>query len=374
MRTADVIVIGGGIAGASAAYELGRSARVLLLEAESQPGFHATGRSAALFTETYGNAVVRALTRASRAFYEEPPAEFPADLLTPRGTLHVATDAERAELAALLADPDVRAATKTVSTDEALRLVPILKPDSAVEALFEPGAMDVDTAALHQACLRGARARAAEIVTDARVTALERRYGLWRLETTAGPAEAPMVIDAAGAWADEVARLAGLPPAGLAPLRRTAITIAAPDGLDPRPWPMVIAADESVYFKPDAGRILVSPADETPSEACDVQPEEEDVAMAAWRFEEMTGRPVRRIESRWAGLRTFAPDRTPVVGPDPDGAGFFWLAGQGGYGFQTAPALARLTAALALGEALPLDLAAISGLTGAVQPGRFRDG
>jgi D-arginine dehydrogenase len=204
------------------------------------------------------------------------------------------------------------------------------------------------------------------------VTALERRYGLWRLETTAGPAEAPMVIDAAGAWADDVAGLAGLSPVGLAPLRRTAITIAAPDGFDPRPWPMVIAADESVYFKPDAGRILVSPADETPSDPCDAQAEEEDVALAAWRFEEMTGRAVRRIESRWAGLRTFAPDRTPVVGPDPEAEGFFWLAGQGGYGFQTAPALARLTAALVLGEVLPADLAGIEGLAAAVNPGRFR--
>ena len=370
-RTAEVVVIGGGIAGASAAFEIGREARVLVLEAESQPGFHATGRSAALFTETYGNAIVRALTRASRSFYEAPPAGFPEALLTPRGTLHVATAEQAHELAALEADPDVSAATQRLDAREALALVPILKPEAATEALFEPGAMDVDTNALHQACLRGARARAAEIVTDARVTGLEHRHGLWRIETTAGEVETPMVVNAAGAWADQVAALAGLTPVGLAPLRRTAITIAAPQDLDVRAWPMVIAADESVYFKPDAGRLLVSPADETPSNPCDAQPEEEDVALAAWRYEEMTGQAVRRIESRWAGLRTFAPDRTPVAGADPDAEGFFWLAGQGGYGFQTAPALARLTAALVLGEALPADLAAIPGLTEAVRPERF---
>lgn len=356
MKTADVIVIGGGIAGAGAAFELSARARVLVLEAEAQAGYHASGRSAALFTETYGNAAVRALTRASRAFYETPPDGFPRPLLTPRGTLFAATEAMLGDLEALRADPDIAAATEPLGPDEARALVPLLKPEACAAGLYEPGARDVDTAGLHQGFVRAARTRGAEFVTDAQVTALSRSEGRWAVRWAGGAAEAPVVVNAAGAWADEVAALAGIAPVGLAPLRRTAITIAAPDGLDVRAWPMVIAADESVYFKPDAGRILVSPADETPSEPCDAAPDEEDVALAAWRFEEATGVPVRRIESRWAGLRTFAPDRSPVVGEDPEAPGFVWLAGQGGYGFQTAPALSRLVAALALGEAPPADL------------------
>jgi D-arginine dehydrogenase len=254
----------------------------------------------------------------------------------------------RAYLERLAADEDVAVAARPLDAAEAHARVPILR--EVVSALFEPLAADIDTSALHQAYLREAKLQGAQMVLDARAESISRRGGRWCVQTSAGTIEADVLVNAAGAWAEGIAELAGLPPIGLAPLRRTAIVVDPPAKMDTRAWPMVITADESLYFKPDAGRLLISPADETPSAPCDAQPELEDVAVAAFRFAALTGFEVRRIHSRWAGLRTFSRDRNPVIGFDPLAEGFFWLAAQGGYGFQTAPALAAIAARLIRGE------------------------
>ncbi len=342
---ADILVIGAGIAGASAAYELAAERRVIVLEQEAQAGFHSTGRSAALFSETYGNATVRALSRESRPFLTAPPDGFgETPLLTPRGAMFVAGEAERPHLDALAADAEPGALVP-LSGDEVRSRVPVLRPEASAAGLYEAGAMDIDVATLHQGYLAGLRRRGGRLVTDAGVTALRREAGVWTAATRAGDFAAPIVVNAAGAWADTVAALAGLAPLGLAPKRRTVALIPGPD-TDFAAWPLVIEAGERFYFKPDAGRLLISPADETDTPPTDAQPEDLDVAIAVDRIERATTLSIRRITHRWAGLRTFAPDRTPVCGFDPAAEGFFWLAGQGGYGIQTAAALAKRTARL----------------------------
>ncbi|MBW7852351.1 MAG: FAD-binding oxidoreductase [Rhodospirillales bacterium] len=366
MADFDVVVIGAGIAGASAAYELAATRRVLVVERESQPGYHATGRSAAVFAESYGNPIIRAITAASRAFYEAPPSGFAdAPLWRPRGALIIGRADQRPALERLHAEVSALVAgARLVDAAEALRLVPILKPDYVAGGMLDPAAMELDVNAIHQGYLRGLRRRGGAVVLDAEVLGIERSGGLWRVTTRAGAFAAPVVVNATGAWADAVAEMAGARPLGLRPLRRTAVVFDPPFGVAVDGWPMVIDADEEFYFKPDAGRLLASPADETPSAPCDAQPDEIDVATALARFEEATGVEVRRIGHKWAGLRTFMPDRSPAVGFDPAVEGFFWLAGQGGYGIQTAPALARIAAALLRGEALPPDVAAL-GVTAA---------
>jgi D-arginine dehydrogenase len=237
--------------------------------------------------------------------------------------------------------------------------------------MYEPAAMDIDVHALHQGFLRGLRARGGRVVTDAEVRSLRRRDGLWTAETTAGTFAAPIVVNAAGAWADEVARLAGIGTVGLVPKRRTAFTIEPPEGVAPSGWPAVVDVAETFYFKPESGRLLVSPADETPMPPCDVQPDEIDVASAAARLEAATTLQVRRIAHKWAGLRSFVADKTPVAGFAPDAEGFFWLAGQGGYGIQTSPAMGRVAAALAAGRGLPPDIAARGVTEAALSPARY---
>ena len=368
----DVIVIGAGMAGASAAYEMAAHHSVLLLEREAQPGYHTTGRSAALFSETYGNRIIRGLTVGSRPFYLAPPDGFAtAPLLTPRGTLLIARTDQMDRLAAWAAEaaalvPSVRMLTQA----EALAAVPILRPGYVAGAAAEPGAMDIDVNALHQGYLRGARSRGATLVTDATTTALEASAHGWTVTTTAGTWAARMVVNAAGAWADTVAALAGARPRGVQPMRRTALTVDLPSGLDATTWPMVCDLDEDFYFKPDAGRLLLSPADETPMPPCDVQPDELDVALCIDRIQAAADLPVRRVVRSWAGLRSFAPDRTPVVGFDPAAPGFFWLAGQGGYGIQTAPAMGRLAAALLAGQGVPDDLEALGVTAAGLAPTR----
>ena len=368
----DVIVIGAGIAGASVAYELAAARRVLLLERESQPGYHTTGRSAALFTETYGNATMRALTRASKAFLVQPPAGFsPTPLLTPRGTLLVARaeqlpalERARDECAALVGN------LAWWSGEEVRARVPCFAPEQVAAGLLEPDAMDIDVHALHQGYLRGLRARDGALVCNAEVRALSRYRGHWRVQTPAGEFAAPLLVNAAGAWADGIGRLAGARPIGLVPMRRTAITFDPPAGAAVEHWPAVIDIDEQWYFKPDAGRLLASPADETPSPPCDAQPDEYDVALLVDRLARLTTVQVPRIRARWAGLRSFVADRTLVAGFDAQADGFFWLAGQGGYGIQTAPAAARVSAALVSGEPIPSDVAAVGVDAEALSPSR----
>lgn len=359
MVTADFLIIGAGIAGASIGYELAAAGRVIVLERELQAGYHATGRSAALFSEIYGNPVVRALSRASRGFLLDPAQGFSdIPLLRPRGVLYIAAADELADLTEFRAAPDVASHTYELSTQQALELVPILRKDRAVHCAYEPDAMDVEAAGLHQSYLRGLRQRGGRVITNCSVGSLEFAAGNWSVRAGDEVFVAPILVNAAGAWADEIAALAGIRAIGLEPKRRTALLIQPPAGLTVDRWPMVMDIRETFYFKPDAGKLLVSPADETASAPCDAQPDDLDVAVAVDRLEQATTLSVQRVTHRWAGLRSFVADRSPVAGFDADRDGFFWLAGQGGYGFQTAPALSRAAAALVLRKEIPSDIAA----------------
>lgn len=368
----EVIVVGGGIAGVSAAAALARTRRTLLIERESQPGYHTTGRSAALYTPHYGVPVVRQLNLAGGAFYRDPPPGF-ADhpLLTPRGAMYIAAgdglDLHEAEYAAArAADP----AVSRLSPDAARDLVPILRPGYLAAAFLDPAAADMDVNSILQGFLRQLRALGGTIVTDAHVTGIERRDGLWRVALGERTLAAPALVNAAGAWADPIAALAGLPALGIEPRRRTALIVDPPAGADIARWPAVANLPETFYFKPDAGRLMCSPADETPDLPGDAQPDEMDIAVCVERVQAACDLPVQRIARSWAGLRSFAPDRTPVAGFEPGRDGFFWLAGQGGYGIMTAPALAAITAHLVAGAALPANLAALD--LARLSPARLR--
>lgn len=365
MERCDVIIIGGGIAGASLAMRLAaRGRQVVMLEAEEHPGVHATGRSAAYFAPGYGNAVVRELTLRSAAFFETPPDGFSeTPLLRSRAALFVARADQLAALHAL--HEELGTAVHRLDPLEAIAQLPILRPDYVAGAILDSRGGDADAAALLQGCLRQARRDGAVLKTAARAAEIRRERDLWIVAAGDTQISAPVIVNAAGAWADTIATLAGLAPLGLTPLRRSAVLVPAPKDQDIANWPFVVDADEDFYFKPDAGALLLSPADETPSEPCDAQPEEIDIAVAVDRIEQATTLQVRRVTHRWAGLRTFAPDRSPVAGFDPRAPGFFWLAGQGGYGVQTAPALSEFAAELIVSGAAGGDLAA------ALSPARF---
>jgi D-arginine dehydrogenase len=371
----DFLVVGGGIAGASAGYFLAASGQVTLLEREPVAGYHSTGRSAALFSEYYGNSVVRALTAASRSFYTAPPRGFTTPLLSPRGVLalcpHGAEDRFAEVLAAGLTAP---VPVRELGPREAEQHCPVVRPEWFSRAMLKPAAMDIDVDAVHQGFLRGIRERGGHVVRSATVRGLYRRAGKWRAATTAGEFTAGCVINAAGAWADEIAQLAGLPGTGLTPLRRTACIVAAPAGARASAWPMVADVTETFYVKPESGRLLVSPADATPVPPGDARPDDLDVAAAIDRVQAATTLRIRHVEHAWAGLRCAVPDDTPVVGPAPGETGFIWLAALSGYGIQTAPAAGQLAAALAAGVQPRIDghMAAID--LAALSPGRFLAG
>ncbi len=368
MKHFDFAIIGAGIAGASAAARLAGQARVLLLEQESVPGYHSTGRSAALYSALYGNDTITAITRASRAFFDNPPAgfcEYP--ILSQRGVIYAGSEADAAAIAEIASLP----LAERIETAEAIKRVPILTEESAAHCAWEPDAFDVDVHALHQGFLRTARYAGAELVYGAGVTELNQGANDWRIVTTNGAFSATVVINAGGAWADRIAQLAGVRALGIQPLRRTAMIIDAGIPGDFSRWPAVIAGDESWYIKPDAGLMLASPADETPTDPCDAQPEELDIAICADRIESRTRMQIKRVVRAWAGLRSFAPDRRPVVGYDANVKNFFWLVGQGGYGVQTCPALSEIAAALALRRAIPAHILAEGFDAAAVSPGRF---
>lgn len=368
----DCVVIGGGIAGASIAAWLAPGMDLVVIEAEAHAGYHATGRSAALYSALYGNATIRALTRASRAFFDAPPQGFAAHpLLRPRDCLFLIGPGQQSLGDAFRADPDVRDETRQLDAEATLARVPILARDQVAGSLLDAGSADIDVDGLHQGFLRAAQAAGARLLLDKTVLGLARDGDHWRVHTRGGSFRTPLVVNAAGAWADAVGHLAGIAPVPLQPMRRTAALVDVPGGLDASGWPAIITIDESHYFKPDAGLLLISPADETPSPPCDAQPEELDVAIAVDRFETLTGQAVRRVRHRWAGLRVFSPDRSPVVGFDPTAPGFFWCAGQGGYGIQTAPALGRAAASLAMGRPLPDDLVALGLRAEDLAPRRF---
>jgi len=373
-QSTDVLIIGGGIAGAGAAYEIAAFATVTLLEREPHCGYHSTGRSAASFTENYGNAVVRRLAMASRAFLEAPPPGFcEYALLSPCGLITIA----RADQSDLL-EQQLAVASALVPTivkldsATALARVPILRPECVAAAMIEPGSRELDVSGLHQGFLRGAKARGAAIRVNAGVEAIERRGERWVVETREATFTAPAIINAAGAWADAIAGMAGIEPLGLVPKRRTAFNVPAPAGMDVRGWPMVDDVGGGFYFKPDAGQLLISPADATPSPPEDAQPDDLDVATGVDRFERATTYNVARVSRAWAGLRTFARDATPVVGPDGAASGFIWLAGQGGYGIKTSPILSRVCAALLRGRPLPDELTKLGVTAADLSPDRLR--
>jgi D-arginine dehydrogenase len=352
VRRADIAVVGAGMAGVSLAAEIAGAASVLILEAESRPGYHATGRSAAFWSESYGGPRVQPLTTASGGFLAAPPAGFAAaPFLSPRGAIHVADSKGATALDALWEEFDASEVLLCrMNRAELEAALPDLRPGWD-NGLAEPSCADIDVAALHSAYLRQAKQRGTQLIVDARLQQAERNGGRWRLRTTAGEFEAAILVDAAGAWADEVARIAGERQLGIQPYRRTMVQLrVAPPA--PPSLPLVIDALGRFYFKPEAGgRLWLSPHDETASAPCDSAAEEYDVALAIDRLEQAIDWEVERVEHSWAGLRSFAPDRVPVYGFAPGGRDFFWCAGQGGFGIQTAPAAAKLAAAFLLGTA-----------------------
>lgn len=371
---ADVLVVGAGIAGASVACWLAPEARVVVLEREQQPGYHATGRSAALYMASYGTPQVRALTQASRAFFESPPPGFGEHaLLSPRGAMMVAAPGQEAALQAMW--EVFRASSgqaQRLDAAQACALVPVLRRERVAGAVLEPDAADIDVHALHQGYLRAVRRAGGQLVCDAPVQAAHRADGVWQVRAGARQFEAPVLVNAAGAWADELGALAGAQPLGLQPRRRTAFVFDPPAGLACAAWPMTAGIEEDWYFKPDAGLLLGSPANTDPVAAHDVQPEELDVALGIHRIQEMTTLQIRRPRRTWAGLRSFVADGDLVGGWDDRAEGFFWVAAQGGYGIQTSAAMGQACAALVRGAPLPDSLRAW-GLTPALLgPQRLR--
>ena len=348
MSRYDVAIIGAGIAGASLAAEIAPHARVLILEGEEHPGYHATGRSAAFWSETYGGPDVQPLVIASGDFLRNPPPEMGGEgFLSPRGELFIARRADRAVIDDYVAK--FAALGVALAAVDPVHYCPGLRPEWT-DALYDPTCSDIDVARLHGAYLSAARRAGAELVCDAAVTGLVRERH-WMIETRAGAFTAEILVNAAGAWAEAAGAMAGAPATGIRPLRRTVVQLRV-DPPAPMTLPLVRDAHERFYFKPEAGgRIWLSPHDEIPTDPCDAAPEEIDVAVAIEKLASAVDWRVEAVERRWAGLRTFAPDRLPVYGFDPAVSGLFWCAGQGGFGIQTAPAASKLAAAMLLGTA-----------------------
>jgi D-arginine dehydrogenase len=372
-RTFDFIIVGAGMAGASSAYFLSEKDSVLLLEMESQPGYHTTGRSAALFAPSYGNEQIRALSIGGQPFFMGPPEGFTENpLLTPRGALFIARDDQMATMNALYDDiSTVLPSVKKLDSHQVRDLVPVIRKDYVAGGLLDRESMDMDVHGLHQGFLRGARARGAELVPDSLVDEIVRENGTWQVMAGGEKHTGKVVINAAGAWCDNLADLVGARRVGLVPKRRTAMIFDGPADMAFADWPAFVDADEEFYARPESGAMLGSPADETPMEPCDVQPEELDIAIAVDRLQKATTLEFKRITRSWAGLRSFVADKTPVVGFDPEVEDFFWLAGQGGYGIQTAPGMGRVSSALAAGEVIPDDLLATGVSKEALSAKRF---
>lgn len=342
-----VVVIGGGIAGVSAAYHLALSgADVTLLEQETTLAFHSTGRSAALYFENYGAEANRPLTRASRSFFDNPPAGLVDHmLLGKRGALWVGRPDQSGSLDELLDEGTRRGGSaRWLEPDEAVALVPVLRKGLVGGGVWEPEALDMDVAAIHQGFVRGLRAAGAEIVTSSRVSSLDRGQVGWKVGTNGRDFEADVIVNAAGSWCDQVGAMAGAMTIGLQPMRRTAFTVPGNEAW--AGWPLVSNSENEFYFRPDGSQILCSLAEENPTDPCDARPEQLDIALAIDRINTHTTLDIRVVRSSWTGLRSFVKDRAMVIGFDPVVPQFFWLAGQGGTGIQTAPAAGELTAAI----------------------------
>jgi D-arginine dehydrogenase len=340
----DVAIVGAGIAGASLAAALAPHRSVLIIEAEDQPGYHSTGRSNALWHETYGGPMVAPMTTASKAFFDE------GGFLTQRSIITLARSEDMPAVeqfeAAFANSPVV---LERLDRDQLADAVPGLRHDWQI-GVHEAACFDIDVAGFHAAVLGKARQAGAHIATRARLLAAQHRDGHWRLETKTGVFDAGLIVNAAGGWADSVAELAGVAPLGITAYRRTITQLRLATEVDPR-LPFVIDINGSFYFRPEGNnRVWLSPHDETATPACDAAPEELDIAIAIDQFQQVVDWPIAAVERSWAGLRSFAPDRLPIYGFDPECPEFFWCAGQGGFGIQTAPAAARLCAALILGQ------------------------
>jgi D-arginine dehydrogenase len=372
MQTTDFLVVGGGIAGLSVAYELSYYGSVIVLEAESAPGYHSTGRSAAVMSENYGPWIWRRLVTASRSFLETPPDGFTeVPLVSPRGALFLALDDEQTTLRNQADELASRGAVvDLMAPSEALRLCPVVRAEKFALALYEPDCLDIDTSALMGGYGRALRRRGGQLLTNSRVVGLSRNEQTWRVLTDHTEFSAAVVINAAGGWVQKIGRIAGLGHRNVVPFRRTAVTFDPPAGSNIKTWPMTFDVAETFYFKPEAGRIMVSPVDMAPSEPGDAQADELETAIAIHRIHEFTRMGVKTISHKWGGLRTFASDHEPVIGPDPEAANFIWLAGQGGNGVMGAAAAARLAASFAVASEIPREIAALGITPQAVSPGR----
>ncbi|RJT22697.1 FAD-binding oxidoreductase [Chakrabartia godavariana] len=375
-NTADFIVIGGGIAGLSVAARLAEHGQVVVLEAEDAVGYHSSGRSAAFYHFGLGNPLVRGLTAWSRPFFDAPPEGFTGvPLATPKPALFIATEEMRPDLDALGAE--MRRFTDTVEDadiDRMRALCPLLRfgPDAIVAGLVDHGGRSLDADALLQGFARKARSHGTVLVRH-RVATLARTGRDWTATTEAGDSyTAPVIVNAAGSWADRIAGLAGVQPIGLQPKRRTIIVFDPPEGTEVRDWPFIKTPGDVFYILPQGNRLLACPNDETDSEPCDAQAEEYDQALAAWRVEQFTTMPVPRITGSWAGLRSFVKDRMPVAGFAPEAPGFFWLVGQGGFGLQTSPAMSALAAALVTGHDWPAGMSELGVTPESVSVERLR--
>lgn len=358
MIEVDFLIIGGGIAGASTGYFLSRHGKVAVLERESHAGYHSTGRSAALYTVAYGTPQVRALTAASRAFFDNPPEGFVEHpILTPRGEMTVDFEGNPEELqrqfdSARDSVPEMR----LLDADEACAILPVLRREKVHGAMLDPSAADIDTDGLLQGYLRGIRRNGGSVQLDSEALQINRIGDAWEVRCAQQTYRAQVLVNAAGSWSDKIAELAGAAPLGLTPKRRAAFLFSPPEGVDSHAWPVLVSLDESFYFKPDAGMLLGSPANADPVEPHDVQPEELDIAMGIYQIEEHTTLSIRRPSHTWAGLRSFFADGDLVSGYDPATPGLYWVAGQGGYGIQTSAAMGEASAALIRHEALPEHL------------------
>lgn len=362
--TQDILVIGGGIAGIGAAAEMSTSAKVTVLEAEDVIGYHASGRSAAIFLKNYGNATLRALNAVAEPVLKEPFGISDSSLLSLRGELMIAAENELEAFENYL---DGAVGMDRISPDDAVDLVPILRRDGIAAAAIERNAQDIDVDRMLQGYARLLRKRGGKIICNAAANRITLSAGVWTIETTDESFQAPIIVNAAGAWADVIAEMAGLQKIGLVPMRRSAILLPAPTGYDIKNWPLFVSASEQWYAKPEAGKLFVSPADEDPVDPHDAWPDDMVLAEGLDRFQKAVTIPVTRVERSWAGLRSFVSDRTPVVGFSREADGFFWLAGQGGYGMQTAPALASISADLCLGKTPGISQSIVAALS----PARF---
>ena len=358
----DIVVIGAGIAGASVAAHLAETHRVLIAEMEDRPGYHTTGRSAAAYEPNYGPPPILALTRASRPEFDQ------GQYLTPRDTVFVMPDGQEGAFDKLMA---AQQGMREISVTEAKSRHPLLRTSYARRAVLDPGTADIDVDLLHQSYLRLFRQRGGQLLCSAPVTAIDGGSG-WAITAGTHTIRTPVIVDAAGAWGDRVAQLAGRRPVGLQPKRRSMAVVPPPDGMDAMNWPLMGDVGETWYCKPQSGKLLVSPADATPVDPHDAYADDMTLAEGIDRFQQAADMEVTRVERTWGGLRSFAPDGNPVVGHDPECDGFFWLIGQGGYGIQTSPALSRLAAALVRHEAPPSDIMDEGLRLSDLAPGRFR--